>query len=69
MFFRPKQSHVFKERSIMKNYYRVMLGQGSDRAQDCIAGNFIAVGYNIPQDLTSKLPEDRRAFNREFIPV
>src|SRR5688572_10282787 len=53
----------------MKNYYRVILGKGSDRAQDCISGNYIGVGFGINQDLTSKLPEDRRAFNREFIPV
>jgi restriction system protein len=31
--------------------------------------NFIGADYSIAQDLTSKLPEDWRAFNREFIPI
>ncbi len=53
----------------MKSYYRIMLGKGSERAQDCIAGNYIGVGFNINQDLTNKLPDEWRAFNREFIPV
>ena len=53
----------------MKSYYRIMLGKGSDRAQECISGNFIGVGFNIHQDLTNKLPDEWRAFNREFIPV
>ena len=53
----------------MKSYYRIMLGKGSDRAQECISGKFIGVGFTINQDLTNKLPDEWRAFNREFIPV
>jgi predicted Mrr-cat superfamily restriction endonuclease len=53
----------------MKNYYRLMLGKGSEHAQACIAGNFIGVGFIYNQDLTNKLPDEWRAFNREFIPV
>ena len=53
----------------MKSYYRIMLGKGSDRAQECIAGEFIGVDFNIKQDLTHKLPYEWRTFNREFIPV
>src|SRR5687767_172988 len=53
----------------MKSYYRIMLGQGSDRAHDCVTGNFVGVGFNINQDLTHKLPDEWREFNREFIPV
>ncbi len=53
----------------MKSYYRIMLGKGSERAQECIAGNFIGVGFNIHQDLTNKLPDEWRAFNREFVPI
>lgn len=53
----------------MKRYFRIMLGKGSDRAKECVAGNFIGVGFNINQDLTHKLPDEWRAFNREFIPV
>lgn len=46
-----------------------MLGKGSDRAQDCIAGSYIGVDFNINQDLTNKLPDEWRVFNKEFIPV
>jgi len=53
----------------VKRYFRIMLGKGSDRAQECIAGNFIGVGFNINLDLTHKLPDEWRTFNREFIPA
>lgn len=53
----------------MKNYTRVMLGKGSIYAQECFAGNFIGADFEIPQDLTHKLPEEWRAFNKEFVPI
>jgi restriction system protein len=53
----------------MKSYYRVMLGQRSVHAEECFAGNFIGTDYGINQDLTKKLPNEWRAFNKEFIPV
>lgn len=53
----------------MKDYYRVMLGKGSAYAEECFAGNFIGAGFIREQDLTGKLPEEWRAFNKEFIPV
>lgn len=53
----------------MKNYYRSMLGQKSIHAEECFTGNFIGTDFGITQDLTEKLPEEWRAFNREFIPV
>ncbi len=53
----------------MKSYYRVMLGRKSVHAKECFAGNFIGVDFEIPQDLTHKLPEEWRKFNREFIPI
>lgn len=53
----------------MKNYYRIMLGKGSKHAADCIAGGFIGADFDIHQDLTGKLSDDWRAFNKEFIPV
>ncbi len=53
----------------MKNYYRVMLGQRSVYAEDCYSGNFIGTDFGINQDLTKKLPDEWRAFNKEFIPV
>lgn len=53
----------------MKGYYRLMLGRQSVHAEECFAGNFIGVGFGIEQDLTHKLPEDWRTFNREFRPI
>lgn len=53
----------------MKSYHRVMLGRGSVHAEECFAGNFIGTDFGIYQDLTNKLPDNWRAFNKEFIPV
>lgn len=53
----------------MKNYYRVMLGKSSVHAPECFLGNFIGADFKINQDLSGKLPDDWRAFNKEFIPV
>jgi len=53
----------------MKSYYRVLLGQKSMYADECFAGNFIGTDFGITQDLTNKLPDNWRLFNKEFIPV
>jgi restriction system protein len=53
----------------MKNYYRVMLGPKSVHAEQCFVGNFIGTDYDIHQDLSQKLPDELRLFNREFIPI
>lgn len=53
----------------MKRYFRMMLGQRSIYSAECLAGKFIGVDFDIDQDLTSSLPEDWRAFNKQFIPV
>lgn len=53
----------------MKNYYRVMLGKGSMYAEEGFAHGFIGVGFEINEDLTGKLPEEWRAFNKRYIPV
>ncbi len=52
----------------MKRYFRVMLGAKSKHASECFSGNFIGADYEIDQDLTSKLYDDWRDFNKEFIP-
>ena len=46
-----------------------MAGQRSIHAGLCFAEGFIGVDYGIPQDLTGKLTEDFREFNRTFIPI
>ena len=53
----------------MKSYYRVMLGQKSEHAAHCFEQNFVGADYGISQDLTDKLPDQWRNFNREFIPI
>jgi restriction system protein len=53
----------------MKQYYRVMLGQGSVNAKECLEGGFIGTDYEINEDLTGKLPDNWRDFNDKFIPV
>jgi restriction system protein len=53
----------------MKSYYRVMLGPRSAYARECFAGGYIGVNLSIHEDLTRKLPEQWREFNKAFIPV
>ncbi len=53
----------------MKSYYRVMLGRGGNLAAECFEGSFIGVDFDIAEDLSGKLPDEWREFNRQFIPV
>lgn len=53
----------------MKNYYRIMLGQKSVYAEDAYNGGFIGAGWLENTDLTNKLVENWRDFNKEMIPV
>lgn len=53
----------------MKHYYRIMLGRKSAHAPECFAGNFIGTDFAINEDLSRKLPEEWREFNKQFIPV
>jgi len=53
----------------MKNYYRVMLGRKSAFAEQCFAGSFIGADFGIAEDLSNKLPDEWRAFNKQFIHV
>lgn len=53
----------------MKSYYRVMLGQGSVYAAECFDGGFVGADFGIEQDLSGKLPDQWREFNKEFISV
>jgi len=53
----------------MKNYYRVMLGKGSIYANEAKDGGFIGADFIPDVDLSGKLPESWRDFNKEFIPV
>lgn len=53
----------------MKRYYRIMLGKKSVYADECFKGNFIGADFGISTDLSKKLPDNVREFNKEFIPV
>ena len=53
----------------MKNYYRLMLGRKSGHAAECFAGGFIGTDFSIHEDLSRKLPDKWRTFNKQFIPV
>jgi len=54
---------------VSRGYYRVRLGEGGKNADECLEGGFIGADFLVREDLSGKLPEDWRAFNREFIPV
>jgi restriction system protein len=51
------------------SYYRVMLGKKSQYANECFVGNFIGADFGIKDNLTHRLPEEWKAFNKEIIPV
>lgn len=53
----------------MKQYNRVMAGRGSRHAQRCFDEGFIGTDYGINIDLSSRLSENWREFNREFRPI
>jgi len=53
----------------MTKFIRIMLGKASVHADECFEGGFIGVDFDLKQDLTGKLPENWREFNRAFIPV
>lgn len=53
----------------MKDYRRLMLGKGSEHAETCFKENFIGLDYGIKQDLTGRISENWREFNREFRPI
>lgn len=52
----------------MKKYYRILLGEGNKFAKQCFEENFVGVDYQFP-DLTDKISDNWKDFNREFIPI
>ena len=46
-----------------------MLGRKSVFADEAYKGNFIGVDFGLGMDLSNRLPENWREFNREFIPI
>jgi restriction system protein len=54
---------------VIKGYYRVILGRKNVYATECFAGGFIGAGFDVHEDLSTKLPEQWRDFNKQFIPI
>ena len=54
---------------IEKNYYRIMLGAKSKFANECYNGGFIGGDWGFNIDLSNQLPDDWKAFNKQFIPI
>ena len=54
--------------SSTKRYYRVMPGGKSIYAGECHENGFVGADWFSTIDLTDRLPNDWREFNREFIP-
>ncbi len=53
----------------VRDFYRVMLGKNSVYAPQCFAGNCIGADSGIAEDLSGKLPDEWREFNKKFVPV
>jgi restriction system protein len=51
-----------------RNFYKVMLGQGSREADACRVHGFLGTDYDVREDLTGLLPENWREFNAEWLP-
>lgn len=45
------------------------MGKKSIYAEECRKGDYIGVDFSIQMDLSSKLPDEWRVFNKEFIPI
>lgn len=52
-----------------KQYFRLMLGPKSAHADECIEGSFVGVDYKLHENLSGKLPEQWRDFNKRYIPL
>lgn len=54
---------------IAKSYYRIMLGRRNAHAKEAHEGNYIGAGWFESVDLTNRLPDNWREFNKKFIPL
>ena len=46
-----------------------MLGRGSKYAEEAYKGNFIGTDFDLDMDLSNRLPDKWREFNKKYIPV
>ena len=55
--------------TMQRSYYRIMLGAKSIFAKECFEGDFFGGDWGMDFDLSGRLPEDWRVFNKEFNPI
>jgi restriction system protein len=53
----------------MKRYFRIMSGRSSIFASEARDGGFVGVNWFPEVDLSQRLPDNWRDFNKEFIPI
>ena len=46
-----------------------MLGRKSIHAESCFNGGFVGTDFDVHHDLSGRLPDNWRDFNKEFIPI
>jgi restriction system protein len=51
-----------------RNFYKVMLGQGSREADACRVHGFLGTDYDVREDLTGLLPDNWKEFNAQWLP-
>ncbi len=52
-----------------KNYYRIILGKANSLFDDGYVEGYVGVNMGLTEDLTNKLPDDWREFNKKYIPI
>lgn len=52
-----------------KSYYRIILGKANSLFEEGYVGGYVGVDMGLAEDLTSKLPDDWREFNKKYIPI
>lgn len=53
----------------MKSYYQIRLGRGNVNAKEAQEGNYIGAGWLSDIDLTNKVHDNWRDFNKQYIPI
>jgi restriction system protein len=53
----------------MRNFYRLMLGRKSIHFESCFNGGFVGTDFDVHHNLSGRLPDNWRDFNKEFIPI
>lgn len=53
----------------MTEYRRLYLGAKHSFVDLCLEGDFVGVDFGIKKDLSHKLPDNWKDFNRKYVPV